>query len=1323
MEFLKAKARIFDGLGAAAILITLTLGILAYTQMRTIKATAIRITGDTMPSIYLSGQLQSVTLLRYSLLMDYVDGGGDRGEAALLRQIDSANTQIDGLIKRYESLIDVPEDIQLFAALKSARTPYDACYAQVLELRRKGQRDQAHELIASQLIPLRNAFLKAAEAEVIWNKADADDSAHAITTALSSSSTGFLIGLALISCIFWSAQSIRRQLHIETALRESEDRFHEVFAHAPVGMCVVALGGRLTQVNAAFCKLLGYSEAELLDKSMPALCHPDDLAAMAAVMRQLWERPPVRTDPSRAEMDQRYLHKNGSLLWCRQRISILRAAGGLPRCSVIQVEDVTESRRAGEALRESEERFRTMADACPSMMWVSNAAGECDFVNRACREFSGATTEEMQANGWRLPIHPDDAMEYEAALGQSVKSRSSFSAECRIRRADGEWRLVGSRAEPRFDPTGEYMGHIGLRADITERRREETAAREAHEFTLTTLEALQKSEAKFRQLADNIAEVFWMMNAAGTEMLYVSPAYEPIWGRTCKSLYERPMDWLEAIHPSDRDSAHETFLRQLQGENIDSEYRIHTPDGQEKWICDRAFPIRDQAGALVRVAGIAEDATERKRREEELIRARMDAEAANQKLSAQHALLDRERTVLRTFIDNVPDFMYVKDLESRFVIANSQVANSAGVARPEDLAGKTDFDLYAPETARSFYEDEQRVIRSGQPMIDREETIEGRAGAETRAILTTKVPLFDREGRVTGIAGIGRNITERKKAEDALREINRQLREATARANELALEADAANRAKSRFLANMSHEIRTPMNGVIGMNQLLLETGLTAEQRRFVEVAQASGQALLTLIDDILDLSKIEAGKITLEIRSFDLRRTVEDVAQLLRVGAETKGLELVARVSPKIPGAVRGDAHRLRQVLMNLAGNAVKFTQRGAVTLIAELESLGGPRATVRFSVTDTGIGIGPGQIKSLFTPFVQADASTTRKYGGTGLGLAISKQLAEMMGGRIGVDSQEGQGSTFWFTASFELTAPAEPVSPQEERERAVVALPAAAPKREQDRVQGARILVAEDNATNREVILAQLRKLGYEGEAFPDGAEAVEAIEKRRYALVLMDCQMPVMDGYEATRRIRASNHPRLPIVALTASAMSSDRERCLREGMDDYLAKPVDLTRLAQMLSKWVSVPDSERAGAAPSASAAEPSLLTFDADALMSRLMDDRPLALAVLKGFFQDVPTQFLRLRERLDQEDKAGVRLQAHALKGASATVGALSLASHVQEMETAAAGGDLARCRALLPRLMRECQRFREAVERGGWISGAGEGSGVEEASGVQT
>jgi CheY-like chemotaxis protein len=383
-----------------------------------------------------------------------------------------------------------------------------------------------------------------------------------------------------------------------------------------------------------------------------------------------------------------------------------------------------------------------------------------------------------------------------------------------------------------------------------------------------------------------------------------------------------------------------------------------------------------------------------------------------------------------------------------------------------------------------------------------------------------------------------------------------------------------------------------------------------------------------------------------------------------------------------------------------------------------------------VRFMITDTGIGIRPDKIHALFSPFVQADNSTTRKYGGTGLGLTISKQLVEMMGGSIGVDSQEGRGSTFWFTAAFDqaVRGDCEPTADLRENAAELAGVSGRTGNREAGDGKpghGERILVAEDNSTNREVILAQLKKLGYKAEAVINGAEAVEAVERGGFDMVLMDCHMPVMDGYEATRHIRQSLRSKIPIVALTASAMASDRIRCLDGGMDDYIAKPVGLPQLDGLLTKWIAESRAEKPAQGAEAPAGEPTeepaITVFDADSFLCRLMDDRELAGAVVKGFLADAPLQLKQLIARLDEDDVAGTKMQAHTLKGSAATVSAEALHAVALAMETAASAGQLDRCRDLLTSAIDEFEHFKRTVEDDRWGSNANNNAGIE--TGIET
>ncbi|GAB6059074.1 hypothetical protein JCM31598_21910 [Desulfonatronum parangueonense] len=790
-------------------------------------------------------------------------------------------------------------------------------------------------------------------------------------------------------------------------------------------------------------------------------------------------------------------------------------------------------------------------------------------------------------------------------------------------------------------------------------------------------------------------------------------------GMTCHSL----------AHGSDvpcMDMGHPCPVRIVKrtGQPTVVEHLHHDRQGNDRIVDVHAHPVFNDLGEVVQVIQYDMDVTDRKNAElalqesqERLALATSGTGIGIWDYSAKDDRLEWDDQMLRLFEIQREDFSGSFDDWSRRV-------------HPDDVEQATEIFRSALDDGSAFSL-EFRIMCQGSGPEDQAVRYLAGSGFVSRDAL----------GNAVRALGINYDITERRKAQEELERSNRQLEESVEQTRRMAVAAQAANVAKSQFLANMSHEIRTPMNGVIGMTGLLLDTELTEEQRSFAEGIKTSGESLLALINDILDLSKVEADKLSLEELDFDLRKIMNETTHLLERRAAEKGLRMSFRIAREIPKHLRGDPTRLRQILLNLWGNAIKFTSVGEVETIVTLEQKLRERYLLRFTVRDTGIGIPQEMLPAIFEPFHQVDASTTRNYGGTGLGLPISKRLVEMMGGTMEAESTLGQGSTFSFTIVLGEAASTRTPHADSDSTSKVPKIASLRPISEKASGQGKkRILLAEDNQVNQLVALKILERLGYRADVAVNGREALDALAKQPYDLVLMDLQMPVMDGLEAVKRIRVletgehdrgpadamrssdfqSLHPEnigIPVIALTAHAMQGDREVCIKAGMNDYLTKPLHPTTLANILEKWLPDPkllknpertegsnDSimpKRADADEWENLSAVDATVFDRRDLLRRIDHDLELARKMTKIFLADVPEQLSSLRKAFQGSDAASVKKIAHKLKGSAQSMGCTGLSQIVDKLEQTADNGNLSQAAGLLPEMEACFAQVREVLQ----------------------
>jgi PAS domain S-box-containing protein len=906
-----------------------------------------------------------------------------------------------------------------------------------------------------------------------------------------------------------------------------------------------------------------------------------------------------------------------------------------------------------------EERYRAILYGITEGYYEVDLAGNFTFFNAAMSRMLGYAPSKLVGMNYRVCLDGEDARKVYEVFGrvfQTGEPEMGFDYE--LIRQDRSRVPIAVSVSLIRDTDGRPSGFRGLARDISARKRAE--------------EALRKSEQKFRLIVENIRDIYFRCDLEGKLVMVSRSALTKMGYESLDELIGRPVSSLYA-DPSQR----EQYLRVLheQGYVDDFGIRIKKKNGTSADVSVSSSLCYDDHGNPSGVEGIIRDITERKRMEEEL---------------------RRNEARYRLMADNIRDLIWTMDLKMNLTYVSPSMQTMYGYT-PEEAKEIRFEKMLTSDSARKVLELYQ-IIRD----LMKQKTLSGRGFSETLVLEhirkdgstfwgETQVSItVDGDGLIVGIQAVTRDITERKRAEALIKD-----KEA----------AEIASRAKSEFLARMSHEIRTPLNGIIGMTEVCLGQNPDEKIKGLLETIYGEARNLSGMISDILDLAKIEAGKMVLEEAPFDLAKLVRNVTDGFALRAKQQGLDFAAVLAPGIPTGMCGDAVRLRQVLVNLIGNALKFTPKGKVSVRGEFVRDTGDGVVIQFSVSDTGIGIPLDRQQRIFEPFEQADGSTTRQYGGTGLGIAIAKEIVRMMGGQIGVVSEPGEGSTFWFTAEMKKGLAQTP----RRRKENTAGLPDSGVHGRESR-QGRRILLADDYATNREVARRHLEAGGHCVSLACNGQEALEAFESGNYDLIFMDIQMPVMDGIEAAKRIRdlergSGSASRIPILALTAHAVKEYIDACLQAGMDDYLIKPVFRQDLLDKVDRWI---DSGQATAGTvvqtpgtsvgRAATAEP----MDFARALDEFEGNREFLTGLLEKFLENVRAQLGTIREALDRADAEILRREAHAIKGGAANLAAAELSSAAAELEKTAKSGSLGEAPRGLEKLETAYRRLDEFVHR---------------------
>jgi len=957
---------------------------------------------------------------------------------------------------------------------------------------------------------------------------------------------------------------VTRQKEANEALRKEAEKFRRLIENSNDIIYTLTPEGAFTFISHKCTELLGHQITQVIGKPLEQFVHPGDIRKCKEIFKRT-----IETKQRQTGIECRVRHADGTWHWLCTSIVPLRDNAGTIICLEGCAADITERKRAEKKVQSLKTQLEFILGATKTGLDIIDAEFNIHYIDpewqkvygdptgRKCYDYFMGRNSACPGCGVQVALRNGSINVTECTLVKEGSRPIQFTT-IPFQNDDGEW-LVAE-----------------VNVDITERKRAETALRIQYNLSLAL-----NSSGDLNQALEHVLETVLQLDGIDCGGVYEADPES----RTLNLVAQRGLSKQFVAHVSHYDAHSPNMQMAEAGEShfgLFSDISPTMDDAlQQEGLRAIAFiPVLSQ-GQLVAALNLASHVHDEIPANTRYMLGTLALQIGNALMRLRSKVELKENELrLRTIFDTSSAGIVIVDTTGVIIQANLMMAELFACPL-EIIIGRNYTDLLYSDERQQGAATLHAMLENRIDIIHTERHYLRRDGSDFWGYISGR-RMVGSNGEFIGLLGIISDITDRKRAEKELQKTNSDLVVAIKQSHDLVKQANRANAAKSEFLANMSHEIRTPLNGVLGMIGLLMDTNLNDIQREYAQLAYVSGENLRSIVNEILDFSKIEANKLELEILDFDLRLALKDTIDFLSIGAREKRLKLIYRIDREVPSLLSGDPGRLRQILVNLGSNAIKFTESGKIFIRVRLESAEGRTVNLRFSVSDTGIGIPEDKIDLLFSPFTQADGSTMRKYGGTGLGLAISKQLAKLMGGKIGVESMEGKGSTFWFTARFQkpyaetLSTDTEPAEMRSEENQGIFA---SLPESSGLTMHKMRILLAEDNPVNQKVGLAMLRNMGHQADAVSNGLEAVKVLQTIPYDVVLMDCQMPEMDGFEATRKIRRDSsealNPRIPIIALTAFAQVSDREKCIQAGMNDFLAKPVLKKELAEKLAKWMT----------------------------------------------------------------------------------------------------------------------------------------------------